>query len=139
MHFRGKTQRARPAGGPKHGGSKQSGAQQSGLIYRDGFVSPREKQILFEELSQFHPIWEYRFSEHNPPPEGASQRRLLRPVYWLGNWQFACLNYYHPPKGIEFRCVEAEPFPPQMQAMVEEIMELVRNNSTLATFRAAGS
>ncbi len=75
-----------------------------------------------------HPIWENRFSKHNPPPAGQPQRRLLRPVYWLGNWQFACLNYYHPPKGIEFRCVEAEPFPPEMQAMVDEIQEIVRNS-----------
>ncbi|RYZ76797.1 MAG: alpha-ketoglutarate-dependent dioxygenase AlkB [Proteobacteria bacterium] len=106
---------------------KAGQGQTRGLIYRDHFVSAREKEQLFKEVAQFFPIWENRFSEHNPPPEGTSQRRLLRPVYWLGNWQFACLNYYHPPKGIEFRCVEAEPFPPQIQAMVDEISEMVRN------------
>ena len=97
------------------------------MIYRENFVSAREKAELLDEVRKFYPIWENRFSAHNPPPEGTQQRRLLRPVYWLGNWQFACLNYYHPPKGIEFRCVEAEAFPPAMQAMVERIMEIVRN------------
>lgn len=99
-----------------------------GLIYRSDFVSRSAKKVLLEELKSLYPIWEYRFSKNNPPPEGQAQRRLLRPVYWLGNWQFACLNYYHPPKGIEFRCVEAEPFPPAMQALVDEITELVHNN-----------
>jgi alkylated DNA repair dioxygenase AlkB len=98
----------------------------SKLVYRPGFVSPQRKKAILHELESFFPIWENRFSKHNPPP-GQTQRRLLRPVYWLGNWQFACLNYYHPPKGIKFRCVEAEPFPPEMQRMVEEIEELVRN------------
>jgi alkylated DNA repair dioxygenase AlkB len=99
----------------------------SGLIYRENFVSPSQRERILEEVRQFHPIWEMRFSEHNPPPPGAQQRRLLRPVYWLGNWQFACLNYYHPPKGVEFRCVQAEAFPPAMQALVDEITEMVHN------------
>jgi hypothetical protein len=84
--------------------------------------------LILDELSKLHPIWEYRYSKHNPPPPGQTQRRLLRPVYWLGNWQFACLNYYHPPKGIDFRCVEAEPFPSEMQCMVDEITEIVHNS-----------
>src|SRR5688500_8141928 len=102
--------------------------QSRGLIYRPQFVSPERKKLLLSELKQLYPIWENRFSKSNPPPSGQPNRRLLRPVYWLGNWQFACLNYYHPPKGIEFRCVEAEPFPPEMQAMVNEIEEIIRNN-----------
>ena len=91
------------------------------LHYQAGFVSPLRKQKILTELKSIYPIWEERFSKNNPPPAGQSQRRLLRPVYWLGNWQFACLNYYHPPKGVEFRCVEAEPFPSEMQSMVSEI------------------
>lgn len=99
-----------------------------GLIYRENFVTPSQRERILDEVRRFYPIWENRFSEHNPPPPGTSQRRLLRPVYWLGNWQFACLNYYHPPKGTEFRCVQAEPFPPAMQALVDEITELVQNH-----------
>jgi alkylated DNA repair dioxygenase AlkB len=103
-------------------------SQTRGLIYRPEFVSPERKQRILSELKQLYPIWENRFSKSNPPPQGQPNRRLLRPVYWLGNWQFACLNYYHPPKGIEFRCVKAEPFPPEMQSIVNEIEEIVRNN-----------
>lgn len=80
---------------------------------------------MLTAISGLKPIWEERFSKNNPPPEGDKQRTLLRPVYWLGNWQFACLNYYHPPKGIHFRCVEAEPFPSVMQQMVDRIQNLV--------------
>jgi alkylated DNA repair protein (DNA oxidative demethylase) len=99
-----------------------------GLIYKPQFISKIRKQKILSEVKQLYPIWEYRFSKSNPPPAGQENRRLLRPVYWLGNWQFACLNYYHPPKGIEFRCVEAEAFPPEMQSMVNEIEEIIRNN-----------
>jgi alkylated DNA repair protein (DNA oxidative demethylase) len=107
---------------------KSGSAGPKSLFYDAQFVSPQRKKRLLQELKAFYPIWEDRFSKHNPPPPGQTQRRLLRPVYWLGNWQFACLNYYHPPKGIEHRCVEAEPFPPEMQAMVNEIQEFVHNN-----------
>lgn len=104
------------------------GTAPRGLLYRSDFVSPARKARILDELRSLFPIWENRFSKHNPPPAGQEQRRLLRPVYWLGNWQFACLNYYHPPKGIEYRCVQAEPFPPEMQAMVDEIEEITRNH-----------
>lgn len=102
-------------------------AKSPNLIYRADFVSQVQKAQLLKEIGRLYPIWENRYSTSNPPPIGKSQRRLLRPVYWLGNWQFACLNYYHPPQGIEFRCVEAEPFPPMLQALAEEIMQIVRN------------
>lgn len=108
--------------------SGRPAAGAGGLIYRENFVTAAQKQQILGEVRELYPIWENRFSEHNPPPPGTQQRRLLRPVYWLGNWQFACLNYYHPPKGIEHRCVQAEAFPPAMQALVDEIMELTRNN-----------
>jgi alkylated DNA repair dioxygenase AlkB len=46
---------------------------------------------------------------------------LLRPVYWLGSWQFACLEYYRPPRGVKNRCIAAEPFPPVLARLVAEI------------------
>ncbi len=67
------------------------------------------------------PCGEQRYSHLRPPPEGQPQRSLLRPVYWLGNWQFACLDYYHPPHGVENRCVEAEPLPAVLAGIVREI------------------
>ena len=39
-------------------------------------------------------------------------------MYWLGNWQFACLDYYKPPSGVRDRCVRAEPFPPVLARLV---------------------
>lgn len=97
-----------------------------GLYYDPQFVSPTEKSEILKYLKTIYPIWEERYSPNNPPPEGQQQRSLLRPVYWLGNWQFACLNYYHPPKGIYNRCVEAERFPPILQRLVDKVEMLVR-------------
>jgi DNA oxidative demethylase len=100
----------------------------AGHYYYPNFISQKQKQQILDWLKTIYPIWEQRYSEHNPPPAGASQRWLLRPVYWLGNWQFACLNYYHPPKGIHFRCVKAEPYPEVLQKIVDKIQEMVRES-----------
>jgi hypothetical protein len=93
----------------------------TGLHYQFPFIDRQERAHLLRWLETLVPLWEMRFSEHNPPPEGDKQRPLLRPVYWLGNWQFACLDYYHPPKGILHRCVKAEPYPDHLQKMVDRI------------------
>ncbi len=92
-----------------------------GALYQRGFLRTGERTEILKYLSTLRPIWENRFSAHNPPPQGEEQRLLLRPVYWLGNWQFACLDYYHPPKGILHRCVGAEPYPPVLQRIVARI------------------
>lgn len=97
-----------------------------GLFYQSNYITEREKTEILSYLKTLYPIWEQRFSKHNPPPAGHEQRQLLRPVYWLGNWQFACLNYYHPPKGIYNRCVAAEPYPPILAYLVEKIEALVK-------------
>lgn len=90
-----------------------------GLYYNRHFIGPRDRAEILDWLSTLHPIWEYRYS-------GDTQRRLLRPVYWLGSWQFACLNYYRPPKGIHDRCVRAEPFPPVLARLVAKIETIAR-------------
>lgn len=92
-----------------------------GLHYQFPFVDRKERIQLLNWLETLVPLWEMRFSEHNPPPENDEQRPLLRPVYWLGNWQFACLDYYHPPKGIIHRAVRAESYPLQLQKLVDRI------------------
>jgi len=96
-----------------------------GLIYTPQFVKAKDKEAIFAYLRGLHPIWEMRFSKHNPPPEGSANRQLLRPVYWLGNWQFACLDYYHPPKGLYNRCVQAETFPPVLADLVAQVESTV--------------
>lgn len=92
--------------------------RKEGIFYHPTFIKKEDKQGILDYLSSIYPIWEMRYSEHNPPPSGDEQRRLLRPVYWLGNWQFACLNYYHPPKGIHNRCVHAEDYPPVLKKLI---------------------
>ncbi len=92
------------------------------------YLKPETRLKALQEILSYRPIWENRFSESNPPPKGEINRMLLRPVYWLGNWQFACLNYYHPPKGIEFRCVKAEAYPPILQKIVNDIEARAKDN-----------
>ena len=96
-----------------------------GLHYDARFVGPKDYAAILEGLGTIHPIWEQRYSTKRPPPEGQAQRPLLRPVYWLGNWQFACLDYYRPPEGVHNRCVSAEPFPPVLAKLVRRVEDLV--------------
>jgi alkylated DNA repair protein (DNA oxidative demethylase) len=105
-----------------------------GLHYQPLFVNRAERAGLLAWLETLHPLWEMRFSENNPPPEGDKQRRLLRPVYWLGNWQFACLDYYHPPKGTLNRCVRAEPYPALLAALVARIEFIARKRLPRGAF-----
>lgn len=103
----------------------QSGQFKGGHYYQDHFISPAQREQMIAYLESLYPIWEMRFSKNHPPPEGQTQRSLLRPVYWLGNWQFACLNYYHPPAGILHRCLKAEPYPPFMADIVKLIEKMI--------------
>jgi alkylated DNA repair dioxygenase AlkB len=89
-------------------------------------LSPSDRRDLLAWLGSVRPLWERRFSDFRPPPDGQTQRPLLRPVYWLGNWQFACLDYYRPPSGVKDRCVRAEPFPPVLARLVQRIEGLTR-------------
>lgn len=97
------------------------------LIYQKNFITPSEKSEILKYLGTLYPIWEMRFSNSNPPPNGEPNRSLLRPVYWLGNWQFACLDYYHPPKGMYNRCVWAEGYPPVLQRILKKIEGMVKD------------
>ncbi len=99
-----------------------------GLFYHPSFVKREEKAEIIAWLQTLFPIWEMRYSEHNPPPAGDEQRQLKRPVYWLGNWQFACLNYYHPPKGIHNRCVRAEDYPQVLKKMLTVIEGITKSH-----------
>lgn len=107
--------------------SSAASALPRGLFYQKNWVKPNEREAMMDYLLSLWPLWENRFSKSNPPPDGQDNRSLLRPVYWLGNWQFACLNYYHPPKGIYNRCVTAEPYPDVMAHLVKKIEGLVHD------------
>ncbi|MFN8846239.1 MAG: alpha-ketoglutarate-dependent dioxygenase AlkB [Bdellovibrionales bacterium] len=96
------------------------------ILLRHQYLNPADREKILNEILCYKPIWENRFSKSNPPPTGQPNRQLLRPVYWLGNWQFACLNYYHPPKGVTFRCVQAEPYGPYLKGFVKEVEKIVR-------------
>jgi hypothetical protein len=95
------------------------------LIYQPNYITKNQKNEILNYLATLYPIWEMRFSKSNPPPENELNRQLLRPVYWLGNWQFACLNYYHPPQGLQNRCVKGEDYPEVLQKIVFEIEQMV--------------
>src|SRR3954467_9390315 len=102
------------------------GSIPEGQHYDPAFVGPVDRERIVRWLAPLFPIWEQRFSPRRPPPPGQQQRGLLRPVYWLGNWQFACLDYYRPPHGILERCIRAEPFPPVLAKLVTRIEALTR-------------
>lgn len=114
---------------PQNGSRSGDGLKKSqNLIYKPNYISSREKEEIMKYLNTLYPIWEMRYSKNNPPPENQKQRPLLRPVYWLGNWQFACLNYYHPPKGIYNRCVTGERYVPVLENLVNKIEALVKDS-----------
>lgn len=97
-----------------------------GLYYDERFLRERERADVLVWLQGIYPLWEQRYSHLRPPPDHQPQRRLLRPVYWLGNWQFACLDYYRPPHGVVDRCVAAEPLPAVLASVVTEIEAITR-------------
>jgi len=93
--------------------------------YDPRYLDAAGRAELLAWLATLHPLWEQRYSTRRPPPPGKDQRGLLRPVYWLGNWQFACLGYYEPPRRITDCAVAAEPFPPPLARVVRDVERLV--------------
>jgi len=96
-------------------------------VYEPGFVGDADRDAILAWLATLAPLWEMRFSTKRPPPAGKQQRPLLRPVYWLGNWQFACLGYYEPPRRTFDVAVRAEPFPPVLAKLVATIERRVHD------------
>jgi alkylated DNA repair dioxygenase AlkB len=95
-------------------------------VYAPGFIDAGARAEILAWLGTLVPLWEQRYSTKRPPPPGKAQRSLLRPVYWLGNWQFACLGYYEPPRRTHDVAVAAEPFPPVLARLVAQIERRVR-------------
>ncbi len=95
-------------------------------VYEPDFIDADSRADILAWLADLHPLWEMRYSTKRPVPGGKQQRMLLRPVYWLGNWQFACLGYYEPPRRTLNVAVSAEPFPPVLARLVTKIEKRVR-------------
>lgn len=102
--------------------------ESSGHYYYPNYLERSERRAIESFLEGIHPLWEYRYPTNRPLPEGREQRQLLRPVYWLGSWQFACLDYYRPPKGLRDRCILAEAFPPVLAAIVADVQAKIRRH-----------
>ena len=102
-------------------------ASDRSYVYEPGFIDDTAHAELVAWLAKLAPLWEMRFSTKRKLPPGKQQRPLLRPVYWLGNWQFACLGYYEPPKRTLDVAVSAEPFPPVLARLVSTIERRVRS------------
>ncbi|MBL8900157.1 MAG: alpha-ketoglutarate-dependent dioxygenase AlkB, partial [Planctomycetes bacterium] len=100
--------------------------RESCYVYEPAFLSEATAREIADWLATLRPLWEQRYSTRRPPPPGKQQKSLLRPVYWLGNWQFACLGYYEPPRRTFHVAVAAEPFPPVLARVVAEIEKQVR-------------
>jgi alkylated DNA repair dioxygenase AlkB len=120
----------------RHRAAAAARRAERGYVYVRDYVDATARRQLLDWLTTLHPLWEQRYSTLRPPPPGKQQRPLLRPVYWLGNWQFACLGYYEPPK-IHDRCVTAEPFPPVLATMVSDIEARIRRGFAPADVPAA--
>ncbi len=95
-------------------------------FYEAAFVDAAARREILAWLATLVPLWEHRYTTKRPLPPGKQQRPLLRPVYWLGNWQFACLGYYEPPKRTFDVAMAAEPFPPVLARLVAVIERRVR-------------
>ncbi len=105
-----------------------------GLHVQPRWLSSADRAELLDWLGGLRPLWEQRYSTLRPPPRGETQRALLRPVYWLGNWQFACLGYYEPPRRTQDCAVEAEPYPPVLRRIVAAIEARARKHLPAAHF-----
>ncbi|PRQ06252.1 alpha-ketoglutarate-dependent dioxygenase AlkB [Enhygromyxa salina] len=106
----------------------RSPIERSGFSYLPGFISAAEAEQLIAYFAQLVPLWEHRHHNDAHARPGDHSRRLTRPVYWLGAWQFACLGYYAEPHHREDRCVRAEPFPAVMRTILDRLWPSLRDH-----------
>lgn len=90
-----------------------------GFTYHPHFIDKDEAEELIHYFGALTPLWEQRFRDQQKQRSEGHARRLTRPVYWLGAWQFACLGYYAEPDHREHRCLRAEALPSVMQDILE--------------------
>ena len=115
-----------PPAGARPRGRRAVDPSERGLLYVPDYLTAPARAAIEAWLATLRPLWEQRYSTVRPLPPGRAQRPLLRPVYWLGNWQFACLGYYEPPRRIRDCAVAAEAFPPPLARLVTQIEARIR-------------
>lgn len=99
----------------------RSSIELPGLSYLSRFITANEGDALIEYFGEITSIWEQRHRADDHGRSTQHDRRLTRPVYWLGAWQFACMGYYAEPHYREDRCLRAEPFPQVMRDILERL------------------
>ena len=97
-------------------------------LHQPQFISKQDKRSLLSELAALHPIHETRYTANDARRDGQTSRLLLRPVYWLGGWQFACHNYYRK-NATQHRVVLAEPLVPTLRKLVQTIEKQVKETA----------
>ena len=95
--------------------------ERPGFSYLPRFISAQEADALIAYFGLIRPLWERRHCDVDHGRPGKHSRRLTRPVYWLGAWQFACLGYYAEPDHRVDRCLRAEAFPSVMSAILDRL------------------
>ncbi len=111
---------------PKLPEDGRSAIELPGLSYLPRFISAAEADALIAHFGEVVPIWEKRHRADEHGRSGTHSRRLTRPVYWLGAWQFACMGYYAEPHYREDRCMRAEAFPSVMSDILERLRPTLR-------------
>jgi len=99
----------------------RSAIQLGGFTYAPQFMSKDEGDALIEFFGSVQPLWEQRYRDQGKERNQNHHRRLTRPVYWLGAWQFACHGYYSEPQHTEHRCMRAEGFPPVIREILSRL------------------
>lgn len=104
----------------------------SGFSYLPRFITQAESDELLRYFGSLKPLWESRYVGDDSVRQGATatSRRLTRPVYWLGAWQFACLGYYAEPEHLHEKCLRAEPFPAVMQGVLDRLKTKVAEHQS---------
>ena len=97
--------------------------EKPGFSYLPRFIQKEEALELIDYFAGLVPIWEQRHGDDDHQRSGGHGRRLTRPVYWLGAWQFACLGYYAEPDHREDRCLRGEQLPAVMQGILKRLRD----------------
>jgi DNA oxidative demethylase len=104
--------------------------EEPGFSYLPDFITQEESTQLLNYFATLKPIWEQRHIGAHAGKGADGMRRLSRPVYWLGAWQFACLGYYAEPQHLYEKCLQAEPFPAAINVVLSRLQPRLANHQT---------